>query len=651
MTEGRQDVIAPVFELEAMGLRAQGQLRGNRFVVLEGSQARVEEAPSLASHTYAALRTGLLTSGHLIPGEQGSLVFTADTEFASPSAAAVAVLGRAANGRTEWKWAGHPGQTYGDWLAQSGISAPASLAMDPVEVTWPPFFRELALQIMEYQDRQPELIGLLRDAGIAINHDEGEPLSEIDPFTFFSLVLKHTSDTTALAFFQKLAQRLDLHTPVPLDLTGVPWSNPMNAWFFAYRSQRQPQDVPTLWNLARQALTGVLDGATFAEALTIRKVALPKLTQGLFWLNPEMFLPLNGVNVPYLESLRVQGAARVTSLPEYQAILSAARGLTPDFITLSHTAWLRAQQGKQVAVLMDGHFPFDQFKTDAAAYTTDRVKGNMILDRKYAPLLLELFGELPMTFLQPSRSPYSGKEQVAVKVALGGGVKAEGRTFGRALMFPDNSGFEYVSFPAGLTLEVGWPDGKGDGPRQALQDLARQQQLLSALLTPLPLATPATLTLNTEIGPLKLLPLQPERAEEVAATLQAYMEGVGKSRRLRVGITLTPEELESPVFAEHLEAALAYTDTLTGVLDALALTPELLPAAEVIEVPGQTDAGPVRQDASLPGVALNKILYGPPAPARPTAWWTKPWPSLTRPSCKPIRAQKAAPPARLATTS
>ncbi|WP_189009503.1 McrB family protein [Deinococcus malanensis] len=484
--------------------------------------------------------------------------------------------------------------------------------MDQVKVTWPPFFREMGLRVLEYQERQPELVSLLQDAGIAINHDEGTPLTEIDPFTFFSLVLKHTSEPTALAFFQKLAQQLNVHTSVPLDLTGVPWSNPMNAWFFAYRSERRPQDIPTLWSLTRQALTGVLDEVTFAEALNIRTVALAKLTQGLFWLNPELFLPLNGVNIPYLESLRVLGAARVASLPEYQEVLRAARPFAPDFITLSHTAWLRAQQGKQVAALIDGHFPFEQFRKDAAAYMTDRVKGNMILDRKYAPLLMDLF-EAPSTiFLKPSRSPYSGKEQVAVKVALGGGVKSEGKSFGRALMFADNSGFEYVPFPAGLTLEVGWPDGKGDGPRQALQDPARQQQMLTALLAPLPISMPATLTLSTDFGALKLLPLQPEREGDIRATLETYMQGFGKSRRLRVGLTLTPEELESPAFAEHLEAALTYTDSLTGILDALAVAPEIIPAPEVIEVPGQTQVNPARQDAPLPGVALNKILYGPP---------------------------------------
>jgi len=266
----------------------------------------------------------------------------------------------------------------------------------------------------------------------------------------------------------------------------------------------------------------------------------------------------------------------------------------------------------QVAQLQNGAFPFAQFREDALRYSSDKVKGNLVLDKKYAPLLLEIMsGE--WNALSPARSPYSGREQLAVKVALGGGVKADGASFGRALLFGEAGGFEYVPFPVGLTLEVGLPDGKGDGPRRALADPQMRSALLSALTVSLPTSSPTTLTLNTDFGSLKLLPIQAAQTEEVAATLDSYAQGFGKSRRLRVGVSLSPQELESENFPALLEAALSYLDDLTGVLDRLERMPDAaLDNQGTIQVPGQVEVRPPTTFTPAPGVPLNQILYGPP---------------------------------------
>ena len=604
---------SPIFELDSSGVQARAQLRGGQFVVLSGSMARAETAPSLTTHTYASLRPELIAQGAMIEGNQGGLTFARDTPFNSPSAAAVAVLGRAENGRKIWKVEG-TATLYGEWAdAHPNILKPVAMELEPLETTWKSFFHELAVKLLDFEARQPELTGILREAGISINHDEGEPLSVLDPFSFFSLILKHTSDATVLPLFVTVGTSLGLLSPAPTDLTGVPWSNPMNAWFFPYRSQRQQEDIPTLWQLARQAVVGKLEAQTFEDALEIRKVALAKLTQGLFWLNPERFLALNGVNVPYLQARGVQRAAQVQTLAEYQAVLDSATQINPDFVALSHAAWQASQREGRVAQLKNGMFPFTEFREETLKYSSDRVKGNLVLDRRYAPLLLEVLSEVSLIHLKPGRSPYSGREQVALKVGLGGGVKSDGSTFGRAMMYADDSGFEYVTFPAGLTLEVGLPDGRGDAARQALQNDGTRTKLQEALLSPVPTGTPATLTLNTDFGALKLLPLQALHADEVAATIATYAQGFGKSRRLRVGLTLTPAELESPEFPQLLEAALSYLDDLTGVLDTLARTAEpVRQEPALIEVPGKTDEVPSALFTPIPGVPLNQILYGPP---------------------------------------
>lgn len=182
------------------------------------------------------------------------------------------------------------------------------------------------------------------------------------------------------------------------------------------------------------------------------------------------------------------------------------------------------RRGAGEAELIDGHFPFTQFREDAQRFGDDRVKGNMVLDRKYAPLLLDLLNGPNLGALQPSRSPYTGKSQLVVKVSLGGGVKMEGQSFGRALLLPED-GYEYVPLPQGLTLEVGLPDGKGDSWREALQQPDLRAQLLDALFAPVPTTTPASLTLNSGFGTLGLQSLVVSERPKAEALLDTYIAG------------------------------------------------------------------------------------------------------------------------------
>lgn len=355
-----QQTFSPVFTQRHFNLVARGQERQGQFFVLAGSQFRAADGQaSFYTPAEEQLQQNLLESGTLVPDETGSLKLTRDVPFTDASQAARLVLLRATPPSSGWVTEEASGKelTFGEWRKKA--KQLKGDIPEPVTTTWRPYFQELAHKLLEFEDRQPELVQILRDTGVHIQHDEGEDLKVLDPFSFFSLILKHQSDASVLPFFAKIKERLALQAPVPTDLNGVPWSNPMNAWFFAYKSRRQVDDLPTLWALAKQAVSGELEPQTFERALAIRQVALPKLTQGLFWLNPDEFLALNGVNNPYLEGRGIK-SSRVNTLAEMQQVLNAARDLAPDFPTLSHTAWLQSEQSKQEATLIDGTvtFPF-----------------------------------------------------------------------------------------------------------------------------------------------------------------------------------------------------------------------------------------------------------------------------------------------------
>lgn len=104
-----------LFELESSrhGLAAAAKETGSAFTVLAGSQAKLEWSGQ--PHSYQQLREDLRNSGALTLSKDGThLVFTADTDFKSPSAASATVLGRTDNGRNTWRLKG-TSITYAAW--------------------------------------------------------------------------------------------------------------------------------------------------------------------------------------------------------------------------------------------------------------------------------------------------------------------------------------------------------------------------------------------------------------------------------------------------------------------------------------------------------------------------------------------------------
>jgi hypothetical protein len=90
-----------ILHINAKNIQARGYESSRGFTVLGGSQAMSEVQPSIP-RGIAELRTELGERG-VIKVEGDVLTFTQAFSFSSPSTAASVILGRASNGRTEWK--------------------------------------------------------------------------------------------------------------------------------------------------------------------------------------------------------------------------------------------------------------------------------------------------------------------------------------------------------------------------------------------------------------------------------------------------------------------------------------------------------------------------------------------------------------------
>ena len=86
----------------ANGAKGRGLYTPEGFVVLKGSTGRRKDVPSIQGTDNALFREWLMASG-ILKAEGDHVVMTRDHVFGSPSRAALALLGRTANGWLEWK--------------------------------------------------------------------------------------------------------------------------------------------------------------------------------------------------------------------------------------------------------------------------------------------------------------------------------------------------------------------------------------------------------------------------------------------------------------------------------------------------------------------------------------------------------------------
>jgi len=262
--------------------------------------------------------------------------------------------------------------------------------------TWKAIHKEASQKLLEFRDRQPELLKILsdmKDAGLkapsAWDKDENGaviPLEELDGFSFLATFNRGLKAENRKALWRFLKERWDLQAPIPEDFVGIPTITPQAAWFIAYKPSRKPTDVPNLWQLFELILDGgpeSFDAALFDRCLEINKVGIAKLTMGMFWANPDVWIAADGKNKELGES---KGLRKPSNGQEYIAWAGKMRtALGDDIAAFSHQAHLLVTEkaGTYGTSLGD---PFHHF--------FERVEdSHIVLDRFRESVLLAQDGE------------------------------------------------------------------------------------------------------------------------------------------------------------------------------------------------------------------------------------------------------------------
>ena len=216
--------------------------------------------------------------------------------------------------------------------------------------TWIPAFKAVSEWLVDYEDKQEELVDILINIGIDKGFEdeiiEGKrtKLTEIDPFTFLSAFMKFGT-VRRRHHFKKLIDMYHIDASIPDDFDGVPTAQAMSLWFFPYKYRRSEHAIPSLWKLFKQIMNGEVDASLFDSTLDIPGTGFTKLTQSLFYVKPESYLPIDSQTKPWLKANNIE-------IPDnwetYQSTLNQVRAIShKPFYQISHEAWLSNQDPQE----------------------------------------------------------------------------------------------------------------------------------------------------------------------------------------------------------------------------------------------------------------------------------------------------------------
>lgn len=250
--------------------------------------------------------------------------------------------------------------------------------------TWMPIYQELAKQLMDWEDRQTQLISFLeelREQGYVITplHDKDHDgarflLKEIDPFTFFGVFNRGIRHDQRIAILARIKQLFELKSDLPEDFDGLPILNNLKSWFFPYQTARDVNDIPKLWQVFKLGLEKApLNNneflQAFDEALTVKQTNI-NLTMGLFWIRPDTFLSLDQNNRALLGIKLPSGGLNAKFYAE-TVKQSLTRGKS--FAEISLQAWgIGSEKAKAIADAKEPYRTEDINYWLVGAYWNDR---------------------------------------------------------------------------------------------------------------------------------------------------------------------------------------------------------------------------------------------------------------------------------------
>ena len=211
---------------------------------------------------------------------------------------------------------------------------------------WVPWFRELAQKIAASErdfltERAKKVAWNPNgDAPSFLRHGD----RNIDPFSFFYYVAARNRGTAAsrIRIYRSISEEFGISDLENLDRDEA-FIFPTPPAVVASFTDGVDFHPDLLWGLFRDAVSGVesMDFGNFDRALEIPSVAISKLTQALFLVNPDEFLPLDNKGTLSLGISTLEKAEQI-AWPRYREELHRIRNAFPDCLPyeINHLAHL-----------------------------------------------------------------------------------------------------------------------------------------------------------------------------------------------------------------------------------------------------------------------------------------------------------------------
>ena len=203
---------------------------------------------------------------------------------------------------------------------------------------WVNFYKAFAIALLKYKDKRSDLIQMMKkvykEIGIHMpTLERDNHIVDIDPFTVFGLFNKSSlKEENKVKIITAFAKELDVKAAIPTSFDSIPTLNNQNATFYHWIGDREPDDMDNLWNLFESALkysqTPSDDNRQavskyFDLAIHMKGNGNSKITMGVYWIAPNVFLNLDSRNTWYIyESGKIPFDVP-DSLPQIEQKISA----------------------------------------------------------------------------------------------------------------------------------------------------------------------------------------------------------------------------------------------------------------------------------------------------------------------------------------
>lgn len=242
---------------------------------------------------------------------------------------------------------------------------------------WVNFYKEFSNVLLEYKNNRKilieKIIKVYADANINLpTLEKDNNIVDIDPFSVFGLFNKSSmTNENRISIISEIAKNFSVSAKVPKSFDSIPVLMNQNAIFYHFKDEngREDDDIEQLWSLFDSAIKYSHDPNENNKAnvekyfdLTINHKGNgnSKITMGLYWIAPDIFLNLDSRNTWYIYESGKIPKEIVDNLPTIDNKIKAIKYLDiidkmknyltsnkskfNNFIELSYEAWKYSEE-------------------------------------------------------------------------------------------------------------------------------------------------------------------------------------------------------------------------------------------------------------------------------------------------------------------